>query len=251
MVRALLALALACSAWAQPFTLNDPLMKAPGGSAFTPLAVGGLVLWLDATASIADGQTITNWPDLSGTGNHCTNATTANCPVGKAAVVGGKMAAYFDGSNDKLIPTTQYYCSNTFTYFVVMSRTNTADYMLGLADSGDAEYTIWQYNNGNVYTTPAFRSFFKANNVTGPVLWSQTWEKSASVTNTVVYQTGTNISITQYATGVAGNGLWNRMGATDARFGKGYIAEMLFYTNLLADADRVSVETFLRGKYGL
>src|SRR3990172_1742397 len=83
-------------------------------SAFSPLSLSP-VLWLDfsdlstlftdsaGTIPVtSDGDVIGYAADLSGNGNHATQATTLNKPVWKAAIQNGLGAGLWDKTNDYL-----------------------------------------------------------------------------------------------------------------------------------------------------
>lgn len=94
------------------------LCRPPSASAFSPLSLPGLALWLDAsdlgtlfqdsaltTAATADGDPVGGWRDKSGNGNHILQATAGKRPTyktsGGASGLGGK-GILFDGVDDFL-----------------------------------------------------------------------------------------------------------------------------------------------------
>lgn len=84
-------------------TVGDSLVipTAP----FSPDQVAGLALWLKAdagTSTTVDGAAVSQWDDQSGNARHVTQATGANQPVYKTAIVNGKPVVRFDGANDFL-----------------------------------------------------------------------------------------------------------------------------------------------------
>lgn len=74
---------------------------ALGPRPFSPSDLAGLKLWLDASriAGLADGNPVTQWDDLSGNGNHVTQATAANQPTYRATIENGRAAVRFDGGD--------------------------------------------------------------------------------------------------------------------------------------------------------
>lgn len=68
-----------------------------GGASWTPNKLSGLQLWLkaDSITGIANLGTIAQWNDLSGNGNHCTQATEGNKPIYSASGVNGKPEVAF------------------------------------------------------------------------------------------------------------------------------------------------------------
>lgn len=110
-------------------------------SPFSPLSIGGLQLWLDASdgASLydatsggslvaADGS-VARWEDRSGNGRHATQGTSGSRPLRKASVQGGKDVMRFDGSDDFLSIASSTSAFNfmhdgTSTLFIVYKWTS-------------------------------------------------------------------------------------------------------------------------------
>lgn len=78
----------------------------PGGVGATD-GSSPLVLWLKPeTLPYADGQTIANWPDSSGTGNHAFQTDPDRQPVFRADAHNGLGAAHFTAANSNDLLTT-------------------------------------------------------------------------------------------------------------------------------------------------
>lgn len=62
----------------------------------------GLVLWLDANqiAGLSNDDPVAQWDDMTGRGNHFTQATAASKPLYKTNYLNSMPGLYFDGSND-------------------------------------------------------------------------------------------------------------------------------------------------------
>lgn len=76
------------------------ILRAP----WTPARLPGLVLWLDAgrITGLVDGDPVATWSDLSGLGNHATQATASKRPTYKVNIVNGRPVVRFDGVDDVL-----------------------------------------------------------------------------------------------------------------------------------------------------
>lgn len=74
------------------------------GRAFAPTDIAGLKLWLaaDRISGLADGDPVGTWSDLSGQGNHATQATGSKKPTYKTGVQNGKPVVRGDGVDDLL-----------------------------------------------------------------------------------------------------------------------------------------------------
>jgi hypothetical protein len=80
--------------------IQTAMQQGGGAAAFSPLDIPGLKLWLDASQIVGlnDGDAVTTWSDLSGNGNHATQATASKKPTYKNT--GGKVFVKFDGVDD-------------------------------------------------------------------------------------------------------------------------------------------------------
>jgi hypothetical protein len=75
---------------------------------FDPMAIPGLVLWLDAgdlELTLADGDEVATWEDRSFAGNDADQASPGYRPLLKTGIVNGKPVVRFDGSDDYLNST--------------------------------------------------------------------------------------------------------------------------------------------------
>ena len=95
------------------FSIGYGIGIGPTAKRFSPLAISGLQLWLDATTGLydatsggnsvtTDGSSIARWEDQSGNGYHVTQGTEVNKPILKTAIKNSKNVVRFDGSNDGL-----------------------------------------------------------------------------------------------------------------------------------------------------
>jgi hypothetical protein len=80
-----------------------PLARFQSQATFSPLALSGLQLWLDATDSQSitlNSGNVSQWADKSPQGNNATQATAIRQPAYATASVNGLSSVEFDGTND-------------------------------------------------------------------------------------------------------------------------------------------------------
>lgn len=112
---------------------------------FDPTTIAGLVGWWDASqiTGKSDGNTITQWDDLSGNARHATEAT--NPPTYKTGIVNSLPVVRFDGINDVLIyaPGSIFISTTTLTAFVVAVRRNSVEQSCLLSVHSTAGSADW------------------------------------------------------------------------------------------------------------
>src|SRR3990167_2153597 len=91
----------------RPF-LSPPFWEPFGGLALQfPTEIPGLMFYSDASyiTGLNDGDSVTTWNDLSGNGNHATQATASQKPIYKVNIINGKPVVRLDSVDDNLIVT--------------------------------------------------------------------------------------------------------------------------------------------------
>jgi hypothetical protein len=84
----------------------NPRLLRPTPTGFDPRRIAGLALWLDASATSSltfNGNTVSEWRDLSGNGRHFDQATAANQPNATTRTQNGRRVLDFDGSTTRLV----------------------------------------------------------------------------------------------------------------------------------------------------
>jgi len=87
-------------------SLSNPSAIGLFSSVFTPRSLSGLVLWANSTLSVtglADGASVGNITDLSGSGNNLVQATGALQPTFKTNQINGKPAFRHDVSGTQFV----------------------------------------------------------------------------------------------------------------------------------------------------
>lgn len=186
--------------------------------------------------------------------------TTGNQGVYHTNAINGKPAIYLRPS-----ATTSFYWGTNYNGATFQDHPSTLFLVFTLGYTNDFGYLLDKYPSGN---TP---EIFYANNVdklefvnasggTYPtaVVKKDTWYYASMTFN------GTNsiprLNGTQYTAQNTGSGIpfsnWRLgsnyfAGGAGGNYWKGYIAEIIYYTTALASNDVVTVETYLKTKYGL
>ncbi len=223
----------------------------------------GLRVWLkaDAITNLADGGSVSNWPDSSGLGYDATNKVGTNQPIFILNGLNGKPVVSFDGTNDYLARDNYSHGgSDNGVMYIVTKRTGTPTGYHNILIQGPSSFIsggaqFWQiYADSNhrfignfasdgldctttvYYATAGYQILeLRKDNVAGT---------SAFYVNgsNCVSRTGTTQSIgTRYYLG--GWAAGNRT--------SGSIAEVLIYNVAQSDSDRQLVEGLLAWKYAL
>lgn len=227
---------------------------------FTPLAVSGCGLWLDAADSSTltlSGSSVTQWNDKSGNGRNTSSVT--GTPTLTSNSLNSLPGIYFNGSQN--MSGAFVYTSNTLSYFIISTtESDTTRYgrtfSIGTSGTNDfdnissmaclARETIpntlyMQRNNASVSSVSQTYSV--------PFLVSATLDG----TNLVGYLNGTQIG------SVANSGNFNTSVYTLSiglptsfnQRNKGFIYEIVMYTAALTSTQRQLVEGYLAWKWGL
>lgn len=233
--------------------------KRPAASTFSPSDVTGLVGWWDA--SVASSITsaagrVTQWNDLSGSGYHLTAATTARPTTGSNTMNGNNVLT-FDGVANELTKSSAVTPAvNTGTWIAVAKPTATTGYERLVAfeatgqDFDDPAAIAAIIRDGS---NLAYNSFYNGGGV-----------GTVAVTNAAhVIETQRNgDTFSCWRDGTAGTGATG-LGTTvfgftfiniGSNFGNNFwtgdIAEVLWYSTAISTANRQSIESYLKTKWG-
>ena len=240
----------------------NPYRFAAGGIT-DPTDITGLELWLDAeqgvykdagTTLAANNETVQQWNDQSGNGNHVSQATAGERPTLKTSGINSKYSVEFSAS-DRL-----------FSSVINVSAPNTIFAVFNITSSDTAGACVYDsYNNTR-------HNFF----------WdvANTNYRAAAVN---VESTTQSILTADYISAVIYNGASSFIGMNGADVGDGgvdlgsnsldgislgklrgnpaplagtyslfgQIAELIVYDSALSTTDREAVETYLADKWGI
>lgn len=242
---------------------------------FTPAAVPGLVLWVDAMdmGSLSDDSDnpitadalVKTWRDKSGRGNNAANATAGQQPRFRATGMGtGRPALefYADGNFDVLNVTdnADFNYSGCGVYAAFNWKTNTGSQQAVVAKyntTGNQREIAMAINTtpnlifisstdgtgGTVTNAVATDTISTATNYIGSARWNGT-TKTAQVNLTgnsgtdspaSIYAGTANVTIGCLSSGVQGL--------------QGYIGEVLFYNQSISSANHTLIVNYLKAKW--
>ena len=222
------------------------------GPAFVPTQIAGLLTWWDFSAlGLSNGAAISSVTDGSGNGNTLTQATGANQPLFQTGIQNGRAMAQFNGTTmnmgSSLTATTK-----PVTVFSLIRPTDltAARAFLGSSVNGGLELRL--------VTTTGVQSALESGTA---VIGSATTGETVNVATSLGFTYDVSGNYAFYSNGSAnGTGLTNLtfaastvvVGASPSvsDFMAGYIGEMLIYNSVLSTANRQSVESYLRSRWG-
>jgi hypothetical protein len=224
----------------------------PSTPLFTPTALAGCALWLDAadtTTLTLSGSSVTQWRDKSGNANHATGTVAPTYDATTRNVL-------FNGSSQYCtLPNGAYPFGNTpYSIFVVAYTRNAAN-------------PQWVLAGGTTTTNQAIGLLFYTTNA----VWHSWWVNEYRVDNSIVNNTPAVINISYSTTRSiiinGGTASINTPGAVRANpntpnyigrrpdsaveFFNGGMAECIIFTSELPTAQRQQVEGYLAWKWGL
>jgi hypothetical protein len=236
----------------------------------TPSTISGLQLWLDAAdpATLYDatsGGSLVNadgivrrWEDKSGNGRHASEATYG--PTRKTSQQNGYSALLFNGSNTFLAGSSTPSTGNVRTAFAITKSANTSgsDFFQigGYANSSSRLFSLRQsYGSPN----SGISSDMIANNVNvnGEQLTINQyhvscWRQTSSTRAVRYWHNGTEKTVTgtpDSFSAAAGFLVGKGRTSVDQGYWNGYVSEIIVYDVEISDADRATVESYLKAKW--
>jgi hypothetical protein len=229
-----------------PFQLN--IVGSGGGGA---IPATGLHLWLRADAGIVPGTgaQIFQWLDQSGNGRNARMATVARQPSLVSGALNGRPVVRFFGAQS--ISLDIYTQPTTFSVFIAGKNSLANEsYSMILGPGGNSPNNQLRWDNGS-------QALFVTQNAatirTSPIGNTRVYHAlSARYDGSTMtfYRDGTAMSSSTFSTTVpwtiASIGSWY-----SSYFMVGDLAEVILYDRALSEAERNSVNSYLRAKYGL
>jgi RHS repeat-associated protein len=227
----------------------------------------GYVAWFkaNAIAGLNDGDPVGTWDDSGPNNKDATQSTASLKPVYKTNLVGGLPAVRFDGSDDRLVSPAgsgMWGLTNHFTVFAVVRLdaspgTGSHDVVGSSNLSNNLDLIARRDNaNGNwVAYNSSPDGTRNSNLVLSTDTWYViTWRLRANSPKHLQIRVDKEYRLND--TGYTGIGTAPSTAALGARQNglnplKGDIAEVIFYTESLSDADMETTEDYLLSKYGL
>ena len=227
----------------------------------------GLVLHLDADAieGLNDNDLVQTWSDLSGTGNHATQATEANRPTYKTNILDGKPVVRFSQPDETSLHVANNATLNGLEHlnaFVVIKPTTPQEYdhILEKRNSflcwfltSDWAFFIRTDGIEGVKNYDLWRDEFQQSVTTDPALINWVWSSATEKAN--IYKNGTagveqDVVGDYIATSTTPLVIGGRVHTEeDNRHFTGDIAEIIIYNRALSTAEREQVEQYLGVKW--
>lgn len=231
------------------------------------VSAAGLQLWLrpGALQGLADGALVSDWPDSSSQRRTTSQATATRTPVFRPNAFGGIGGVSFDGADDRLDLDTNLFSSADYpqTIFVVMRSVSANAHVLGTGSSSAGFLNSY----GGGLTLVNGRPTLKANSASSGLHLSAATPANdglVKVVSGVASNGGSTIYVDCAASGIASSAT-NPNGYTRATIGAsdgansnaardpfaGEVAEIIVYDQVLPDASREAIQSYLATKYGV
>ena len=213
----------------------------------------GLLGWWRADAAVkVSGSNVSQWTDLSGSGNHADQPTSGNRPVVEEGALNGKPVLNFD-------PTTNSYL--TVTEATSLTNPNVTLIAVAKKKSGSSinTATIIQRHNGQgiaLQWVGSSTMAFSVNTTTANgAITSGTYGVIGATHNGTtgrVFVNGTQVA-TMSVGAISGGSTPMYIGAPpSAGFNlDGSLAELLIFNRAITDAERQEIELYLYLRYGV
>jgi hypothetical protein len=237
------------------------------GATFSPLTVSGCVLWLDAsdssTLTLSSGN-MTQWRDKSGVGNTMTAYSTYSNVTVSSGFQNGLNALNFSGGGVYRTPASSAVYPLDMYAVVALKDLTTAVDVLGMgATSTDnfnsltfGEYTASRWHNGSSFFNRTPNCVSPTNETLTSFVLIQ-W--SIADSNYLLRRNGTQLVQTASYTFTLTSGSVFQLGLRYPNYTsgppsnpfRGYIGEILIFSNVLTTTQRQSVENYLMRKWGI
>lgn len=214
---------------------------------FSPLALDGCKLWLDASqiTGLNDGDAVAQWNDLSGNANHMLQATSSKQPLYKTGVKNNLPVVRFDGSDDWM-ETAAFTLSMPVTIFSVFQfLTLKSGY--GSVYDGSVNNTANLAQNGTALTEYT-NGFWGAQTVAASTFYAHVCAFNGTSSYTKL---AGGSKVTGSLTNVSLGGFRLFCGDNYGENANGDLAELLVYSEALSDEIVANALLYLQGKWGL
>ena len=204
----------------------------------TPWSRTGLRLWLRSdTLTKTGSSTVSKWIDLSGNKHHATQSDAQMRPIWIDGAVGGRPAVRFDGMDDVLSFPTQ---NSLRSVFAVVSHA-----------TGEQDWAPLLGSTPNHFHGGQSGQLFSDQYTSDAVKNAQGWLNGVATPPLSMSKPISPQIISLITTsGVEAERLANQNGFAGRNWNGDY-AEVLLFDSVLSEAERESVEAYLKRKYGL
>ena len=258
----------------------NPRLLRPRASGFSPQNIAKLGLWLDASAAASltfNGNTVSEWRDLSGNARNYSQATAAQQPNGVARSQNGKVVLDFGGGQALAGNAAAKSLSRNVAGLTIIAVCKLDG--ANLPTVGGLQMFVFFSNNaiasraalhfdynslqlrigGRRLDADSFQAFGFTQNANANVLSGvidyansdafifQNGTQQASETN---FLTSGNTSDTDSGAAAIGASV-DAAGAVSANQLDGFVGEVCIYTRVLSSTERLRVERYMGRKWGI
>lgn len=252
------------------YTIQDCVDNAfEDDNAFDPNTIAGLAHWYDASdpntvftdtgctvAAVNDGDSVQCWMDKKN-GKPMKSATVGEAPLLKLAAANTRNALDFDGGNDALRPDNgQVVAAAETTTFIVYTIDAAANKTLFGVNDGGTDVLALTYD-----ANPRPSARFGNNSANSPTnivindISLLTMKASQSGPNVTIFQDGVTKAAVGPVAFPTAKDLYvgaHHNGANGAvNFHDGKILEILYYQQVVSEADRSTIENYLNLKWNI
>jgi hypothetical protein len=237
---------------------NDKGLTNPAGLiytvSFSPADIPGLQAWWKADAlALADGASVSTWPDSSGNGHNATQTGTAR-PTFRVSGLNGRPAVRFAVISTQflnvappLVVTPMAVPPVPWTSFAVMQAITGVNGFALCSSVGYGLFTPLIAGDGKLKMCDGSGNYTDAG---GPVIGAGAHVFSGHPDpGRAVFLDGVSQTMGPFI-GPAPGGDFDRIGIYSGGPADANIAEILFYDSILSTSDRQAVEQYLKTKYG-
>jgi hypothetical protein len=252
----------------------SPRLLRPTPTGFDPRRIANLGIWLDATVDSSltfNGNTVSEWRDLSGNGRHFAQGTAASQPNGVNVTQNGRRALQFSGGQGmsgnaatlntiRNVPGATAICVFRFDSagatgvvfnFSIATAVQTSRFQIGQSSGVGGTYA-----GGRRLDANSFASAFYADNTNARV---QSGVLDYANSDAFIWQNGTlensNTSFQTTGNSQDADHLGVTIGANvisvGSQFLTGWIGEILVWPRALTASERQRVERYLGRKWGI
>lgn len=243
--------------------LNNLAGVISTSAAVTPAPIAGYSLWLDAndasTFTYSSGSVVSQWNDKSANGYNFTQATVSQQPIRQTNIQNGLPAVIMYSSTIRWMSNASYdFSSSAFTLFAVYDS-NGGNFTTVAGRESVGALTLGSNASSINYAISRIGQATTSSNLTptgtnADVICYKSAGVSGGNINVDLYKNGTagsstlSIGITSAGTKFSIGASQN--GAADHYAANGYLCELIVYPSQLSDANRNSVESYLKTKWG-
>lgn len=247
----------------------SPRLLRPRASGFNPKSIANLGLWLDASADSSltfNGNTVSEWRDLSGGNRHFTQGTAAQQPNAVTNTLNGRRTLTFSsGGMESTAGRDIARNVGGLTLFAVFSKTNVNDGNLWVATRNGSNAQLragfvaasgaWQIAGRRLDSNSFDGASYSATGRLGPAVASNVFDyanaKAFGYYNGSLLATDDPFQDAGNTSDTDSDYVGIGSGASAVNIFAGYIAEVLIYRRALSDAERKRVERYLGSKWGI